>query len=151
MDQQDSGGDVQQRERGFQQRNRRPPHPEKRRGNPRLDAEHVVLIVKEEWKGAEFTDVLGHQADDGLVGVELDVSAEHEQRAAKEDEERGEGREELQLAPAAVERCPHARAQYTGFSNRVFVESSPASVRALGRIPAVIQWPLPGTRALPLS
>ena len=54
--------------------------------------------------------MLGHQADDGLVGVEVDVSLEDEHRGANEHQDDGEGGEEPGLAPPSIEeRGDHAR------------------------------------------
>ena len=64
---------VDDHERQPQHGHGRPAEPDERRRDPGLDAEHVVLSVEEERKGPELAEVLGHQADDGLVGIEVEV------------------------------------------------------------------------------
>ncbi len=108
--QQHGGQDVEKHEWSLQNGNRRPRDPEKGRDDPRLHAEHVVLTVEEQRKRPKFAQMLGHQPDDGLVGIEVDVSLEYEDRGANEHQEHRERGEEPGLAsPSVKDRSEHAR------------------------------------------
>ena len=67
-----------------------------RRGKPRFHAEHVVLSVIEERKVPELGKMLRHQADDGLIGIEVEAFVPDRNDRAEEDEENGQCREEPQ-------------------------------------------------------
>ena len=62
---------VEQHERQPQHRDGRSAEPEERHRHPRLHAEHVVLAVEEQRKGAKLAQVLRHQAVDGLIRVKI--------------------------------------------------------------------------------
>ena len=63
-----------------------PPIQIERRGDPRLDTEHVVLPVEEKRKRAELAEVLRHQADDGLVRIEVEMLVGEKRERTKDHE-----------------------------------------------------------------
>ena len=75
--------------------------------------------------------MLGHQADDGLVGVEVDVAVEEKHRRADEHQQHRERAEEPRLAPSAVE---DGRAADTVRSIRLCTVGSSSDLR-VGRFP----------------
>jgi hypothetical protein len=58
----------------------------KRRGDPGLDAEQIVLAVEIQWKRAQFGEMLGHQAHDRLIGIEVRLLPERPDGASKQHE-----------------------------------------------------------------
>ena len=112
--QQDGGEDVEQHQRDLEDGDRGLSHPEKRRDDPRLRAEHVVLTVEEERKGPELAEMLGHQTDDGLVGVEVDVSVDDEYGGANQHQQHGERGEDQGLSSPTVKDRGDHRQQYSG-------------------------------------
>src|SRR4029453_17951870 len=58
---------------------------EKRSSDPRFDRQPEGLPVKEERKGAALDQMLGHQADDGLVGIESDLFEQQIDECSKDD------------------------------------------------------------------
>ncbi|MEZ5284743.1 MAG: hypothetical protein R2712_08045 [Vicinamibacterales bacterium] len=80
-----------------------PRDGEHRRHQPRFHAEHVLLAVEEERKRPALREVLGHQADDGLVGIEVAFVEGEEEPAAHGD--RGEqDRDDEQRARLLIAR-----------------------------------------------
>jgi hypothetical protein len=51
---------------------------------PGLDRQHVGLAVEEQREGAALADVLGHQADDALIGIEVEPGPPHQRPRAKD-------------------------------------------------------------------
>ena len=77
---------VDDHERQPQHGHGRSANPDERRRDPGLDAEHVVLSVEEERKRAELAEVLRHEADDGLVRIEVEVLVGEKRKRPKDDD-----------------------------------------------------------------
>ena len=67
-------------------------------GQPGLDGQHEVLPIEEDGQRPELAEVLRHQADDGLIGVELRGPAEHQRAAAEEHQRDGKEGDQRALA-----------------------------------------------------
>ena len=87
-----------QQQRKFQRRHRWTGHEEKRRGDPRLHRENVVLAVQEQRKGNALDEVLRHQSHHRLIGIEIGLRPEDEYRGAGDDEHDDRGGDERALA-----------------------------------------------------
>ena len=76
-------------ERQSKHRKRGAAESEKRRGDPGLHAQHVVLAVKEKWEGPELAQVLRHQADNRLIRIEIELLVcDHRIRADQHEQYR---------------------------------------------------------------
>ena len=58
------------------------------RGHPGLHAHHVQLPVEEQRPRASLGEVRRHQADNGLVGVEVRLLVVHEDEGSKDNQRR---------------------------------------------------------------
>ena len=100
-DQQHGDSDVDEEQGRAQHRERRPADPEERRGHPRLHGQHVVLAVEEQRERPELAQVLRHEANNGLIGIEHLLEAQRNSRAQQHDS-RGDARAEHQLTAEAA-------------------------------------------------
>ena len=89
--QEHGGRHVDQHDGKLQDGDRRAKHRKQRRRQPGLHAEHVLIAVDEHREGAAFRDVLGHQSEDGLIGIEAGLLPEQEHRGTGQDERDGSG------------------------------------------------------------
>ena len=113
--------DVEQDERHAHDGDRRPGKPEERRDDPRLDAEDVVEAVVEERETLEGAEAPRHQADDGLIGIEVEPFVDGRNDAAHQDQDGG-GRDHQELLPAEAVRSAcdlHGRVSIQQPRNRV--------------------------------
>ena len=102
-DEEHRGGEIGGDERCTQRGDRGPADPVERHRPPRFHGEHVRLPVEEQRKRAFLAQVFGHQADDGLVGVEVRLLVDGEDETAKNDQRADDDHRHRELAP-----CGHA-------------------------------------------
>lgn len=86
--QQATGRDVDDDQRQLQGEHRGANQREDQGGHPGLHAHHVQLPVEEQRPRASLGKVRRHQADNGLVGVEVRLLVVHEDEGSKDNQRR---------------------------------------------------------------